>query len=134
MQIKILHLYYDIMNLYGEYGNIVILEDRLKEQGIDVITDKKTISDDIKFNDYDFVYIGCGTEKNQEVVLDHLIIYKDDIKSYIENDKVFLCTGNSYEMFGKKVGDKEALDVFDFEVNRTKDRITSDIIYKFHPI
>ena len=23
---KILHLYYDLMNLYGEYGNVVVLE------------------------------------------------------------------------------------------------------------
>ena len=51
MQIKLLHLYYDLMNLYGEYGNVTILEDRLKEQNIDVIVDKKTISDELNIND-----------------------------------------------------------------------------------
>lgn len=130
MDIKILHLYYDIMNLYGEYGNIAILENRIKEQGFNVIVDKKTIGDSININDYDCIYIGCGTEKNQAVVLDDLKKYIEKIKDYIESGRIFLATGNSYEIFGKNIDGKEVLGVFDFEVTRTKDRITSDIIYK----
>ena len=130
MIIKILHLYYDIMNLYGEYGNLVILEDRIKEQGFSVSVDKKSINDEITFNDYDFIYIGCGTEKNQHVVLEHLKNYKDELKVYIEEGKVILATGNSYEMFGKVIDSEEGLGIFDFEVLRTPDRITSDVIYK----
>lgn len=130
MDIRVLHLYYDIMNLYGEYGNIAILENRIKEQGFNVIVDKKTIGDSININDYDCIYIGSGTEKNQAVVLDDLKKYAESIKDYIESSKFFLATGNSYEMFGKNIDEKEALGIFDFEVTRTKDRITSDIIYK----
>ena len=37
MEIKIFHWYYDIMNLYGEYGNIKILEKHLKDQKLKVI-------------------------------------------------------------------------------------------------
>ena len=126
---KILHWYYDIMNLYGEYGNVKILERHLKDQDIDVIVDKKTLGDEVNLDEYDFVYIGCGTEKNQEAVLEDIKKYKDEIKSYIESDKIFLATGNSYEMFGNLIGKKEGLKIFDFEVERAKDRITSDVIY-----
>ena len=42
MQVKLLHLYYDIMNLYGDYGNVVVLKKYLEDQGASVILDKKT--------------------------------------------------------------------------------------------
>ncbi len=130
MTIKILHLYADIMNLYGEYGNIKVLEHALKLNNINVLVEKKTVDDELLLNDYNMIYIGCGTEKNQEKVLEHLKKYKDDIKKYIENNGIILATGNSYEMFGKQICEKEALGIFDFYVERTKDRITSDVIYQ----
>lgn len=126
---KILHWYYDIMNLYGEYGNVKILEKHLKNQKENVSIDKKTIGEDVDVLKYDFIYIGAGTEKNQEIVLEDIKKYKKEIKEYIESDKLFLATGNSYELFGNLVGKKEALKIFDFEVERTNDRITSDVIY-----
>lgn len=129
MIIKILHLYYDLMNLYGEYANLKVLEKHLCDQGFEVVIDKKTVGEEILFESYDLVYIGAGTEKNEIVVLDDLIKYKDDIKNYIENKKFIIATGNSFEIFGKKIDEKEGLDIFDFEVVRTKDRITSDVIY-----
>lgn len=128
MEIKILHLYYDLMNLYGEYGNVKILEHHLKEMGVDVKTDKKTIGDEIDYLQYDFIYMGSGTEKNQLVVLEDLYANKDKIKQYIEANKYALLTGNSFELLGKKIDDTKALGICDFEVIKTKDRITSDVI------
>ena len=54
MQVKLLHLYYDIMNLYGDYGNVVVLKKYLEDQGASVILDKKTIGDEINVKKYDF--------------------------------------------------------------------------------
>ena len=130
MTIKILHLYYDLMNLYGEYGNVKILEHHLKDIGANVEVDKKTINDEISINDYDFIYVGAGTERNQAVALEDLKRYKEDIKKYIDLGKYALFTGNSFEMLGKKIEKKEALNILDFEVSRAKDRMTSDIIFK----
>lgn len=130
MTIKILHMYYDLMNLYGEYGNIKILEHHLKDSGIDVLVEKKTVNDAINFEEYDFIYIGCGTEKNQKVVLEDLKKYKEDLMKYIDSNKYALFTGNSFEMLGKKIGEENALNILDFEVIRTNDRITSDVIFK----
>ena len=130
MTIKILHMYYDLMNLYGEYGNIKILEHHLKDAGIDVQIDKKTVNDEIKLEEYDFIYMGCGTERNQEIVLNDLMKYKADLKKYIDANKFALFTGNSFEMLGKKINEKEALNILDFETKRATDRITSDVIFK----
>lgn len=130
MAIKMLHLYHDIMNLYGDYGNIVILKKHLEDQGLHVILEKKTIGDAIRFEDYQFIFVGSGTEKNLNVVLEDLRRYQEELKNYVEKGGILLATGNSFEMFGNKLDANEGLKIFDFEVKREKDRITSDIIYE----
>ncbi len=113
--VNILHLYYDLMNLYGEYGNIIALRDAFKQQGIEVNIDKKSLGDTIDFMKYDIVYIGEGSEFNQELVRQDILKYKDDINQYIEKNKILIATGNSYELFGDKIDDKEALGIFHFK-------------------
>lgn len=129
MDIKLLHLYYDIMNLYGDYGNIVILKKYIEDQGFTVTVDKKTIGDEINFNDYQFIFIGAGTEKSMNRTLTDIFRYKEELKRYIDDKGIILATGNSFEMFGKGIDSLEGLNIFDFEVKREKDRTTSDIIY-----
>ncbi len=132
---KILYLYYDIMNLYGESGNIRMIERMLREAGKDVIVDGKTVTDkNIDFEKYDFIYCGCGTERSRDVVLRHLTLFKDSLKKAYESGKVMLFTGNSYEMLGKEitVGDAktEGLGLFDFTVSeQRKDRFSGDVTF-----
>lgn len=128
MEIKLLHLYYDIMNLYGEYGNIKILEQHLKDQGFEVIVDKKSIGETKDFKQYDFIYMGCGTERNQETILKDILEEKEELKSFIEEGKTVLLTGNSFEILGKSIDGKPALELFDFETEHTKNRETADVI------
>lgn len=128
MEVKILHLYYDIMNLYGEYGNIKILEQHIKDQGFDVIVDKKTIGEEKNFSEYDFIYMGCGTEKNQQVILQDIYNEREEFINAIEEGKPMLLTGNSYEILGKSIDGKDALGLFEFETEYGENRITSDII------
>ena len=128
MEIKLLHLYYDIMNLYGEYGNIKILEQHLKDQGFEVIVDKKSIGETKDFKQYDFIYMGCGTERNQETILKDILEEKEELKSFIEEGKTILLTGNSFEILGKSIDGKPALEFLDFETEHTKNRETADVI------
>lgn len=55
---KILHLYHDIMNLYGEYANVSALERMLEKSGVKFTTDRLTLFDNADLGDYDFIYIG----------------------------------------------------------------------------
>lgn len=110
-------------------GNISILKKHMDDQGIDVEIEKKTIDDIIDFNKYDFIFIGGGTEKNLDFVLEDLKNRKNGLEEYINNEKLILMTGNSFEILGKKIDEKNCLEIFDFEVERLKDRKTSDVIY-----
>lgn len=113
--VKILHLYYDLLNLYGESGNIIALRDALLDQGIKPIIDKKSLGDTIDFMQYDIVYLGEGSEYNQDLAREDILKYKDELNSYIESNKILIATGNSYELFGDKINDKDALGIFHFK-------------------
>jgi CobQ-like glutamine amidotransferase family enzyme len=135
MEISILHLYHDLLNLYGESGNVRIMAKHLMDQNLEVKVRHTGIGEEINFTDYDFVYIGSGTEKNQLVALDDLQKYKEDLKSAIDNGLVILATGNSFEIFGQYISDvddtaTEGLKIFNFHSERCEDRITTDIIYR----
>ena len=86
-KIKIAHLYYDLMNLYGENGNIRYLVKSLGEQGIDVEVHFLSMEDKIDFKKYDFYYIGMGSEENKMLV--PLITSNKCLSSSISNT-VFL--------------------------------------------
>lgn len=133
---KILHLYYDIMNLYGEYANISAMDRILQKSGIECQTDRLSIGENAELSKYDFIYIGSGTEKNQKCVLEDFRKYTVTLKSYIDNGGVILMTGNSFEMLGNKITDANSnefggIGISDFSVKeQDKKRITSDAIFK----
>lgn len=128
MTIRVAHLYYDLMNLYGEIGNLKVIEYQLKKQKINVIIDKLSLNDKIEFKKYDLIYIGSGTKKSTLLVLEDLKKYKQQVKEYIENNKFMLVTGNSINVFSKKIGDTEALNIFDFNISYSNARLVGDVI------
>lgn len=122
MKIKILHLYHDIMNLYGEYANVSVLCRHLEDMDIEAELTKASINNDsFNISDYDFVYCGAGTERNRAVVLSDFLNHKDELSDYCKNGGIALFTGNSFEMLGKRIftrtGDElECMALADFEV------------------
>lgn len=129
MKITIGHLYSDLLNLYGDDGNIKALKYHLEEQGINVEIKNMTIGDKKDFSDIDFLYIGSGTENNIILALEDLKNDKDKIKDYLNDNKILLSTGNSIELFGnyiitnKKI---KALGIIDY-VCMHQDRIVKDV-------
>lgn len=134
--IKIAHLYYDLMNLYGESGNIKALKRFIERQGVDVEIHFLTIEDDIDFKKYDLYYLGAGSEECEYIVLSELYRYKDEITSAIEDGKIFLVTGNAFELFGKKIRLKngrniECLGIFDYNAIEAPERLVSELFYEW---
>lgn len=135
MEIKILHLYYDIMSLYGEYANLETLKRRLEAQNnVTVTVDKATVGDTAELSAYDLIYIGSGTEKGELRVLSDAMKYRNAFCSFKNEGKIILATGNGFELFGKSVTcadgtSHEALGLFDYETYLTdKKRTTVDQI------
>ena len=58
--LHICHLYYDILNLYGDNGNIRTMEKRLDWRGIGSKVSRVTFGPVPEDNDYDIIFIGGG--------------------------------------------------------------------------
>ena len=74
--IKILHLYYDLMNLSGEDGNMVAIRDYLDNQNVKYEIDRLSIKDKIDFNKYSLIYIGNGSRESQELARQDILKYQ----------------------------------------------------------
>lgn len=126
--IKILHLYYDLMNLYGEYGNLLVLCDNLEKNHIEYTVDKLSIGDDIDFNSYDFIYCGSGTERKSDLAFNDFIRRKENFIKAFQNNKCILFTGSAMMLLGRKYSDKDGIGLFDFNVLKGDKRISGDVI------
>lgn len=135
MTITIAHLYYDLLNLYGESGNVKALQFQLENQGLNVKIKFLTLGDPLDFTEYDFIYMGAGTEENQRLALKHLMKYKEKVKDAISNGTFFLVTGNSLELFGKCIIDKhekrmKTIHAFDFYTKQENFRMVDEALVK----
>ena len=126
--LKILYLYPDILELYGDFGNIQVLKYRLEQRGINVTIVPYSIGDSAPdFNDYDLVFAGGGADQEQGILSEDLIKYKDNIKEAIDNGVFFLLICGSYQLFGKYYKGVEGniipgLEIFDYYTEAIADR------------
>ncbi len=107
-KLKIAHLYPEVLNLYGDRGNILCLKKRLEWRGIDCEVTEVKLGDNQSLSDFDIFFIGGGQDFEQEVLLNDLRSGKgDSIRSAVEGGKVFLCICGGYQMMGHYYQTKE---------------------------
>lgn len=136
MIIRIGHLYPDMLNLYGDRGNIIALTVRMKSRGIDVQTDAITMGKAFNADDYDILFIGGGQDFEQDVLLDDLKKGKDiEINRAIQNGTPMLAICGGYQMLGKyyKTYDGKMLEymgALDFYTEGKEERMIGNYAYK----
>lgn len=126
--IKVLYLYPDMLELYGDYGNIQVLKYRIESRGYKAIIDRYSIGDVApNFNDYDIVFAGGGADNEQSILAEDLVKYKENIKEAVNNGVFFLLICGAYQLFGKYYKGVEGniipgLEVFDYYTVANPDR------------
>ena len=102
MKLKIAHLYQDLLNLYGDSGNILCLEKRMKWRGIDCRIYRLDSAKLLRDNDYDIVFIGGGQDFEQSLILKDLGSGADVlIRNEIENGTVLLAICGGFQLLGR---------------------------------
>lgn len=112
-KLNICHLYPDILNLYGDTGNILCMQQRLLWRGIDCEVTGSSVGDTLHAQDYDLFFIGGGQDFEQDVLLADASANKQDaIKAAIEEEKVFLAICGGYQILGQyyKTWDGQQMD------------------------
>ncbi len=127
-EIKILYLYPDMLELYGDYGNIQVLKYRMEKRNIKCQIDRYSIGDPKpEFSKYDIVFAGGGADNEQSILSEDLVKYKKEIKEAVQNGVFFLLICGAYQLFGKYYKGVEGniipgLDIFPYYTEAAEDR------------
>ena len=102
MKLTIAHLYPDVLNLYGDGGNIISLTRRLRWRGIECELVDMPIGSTASLSGCDLVFIGGGQDFEQQVLLEDLHRGRDaEIRAAIEDGLTFLTICGGYQMLGQ---------------------------------
>ena len=131
--VNILHMYPDLLNLYGDKGNIECLKKRLEWRGIEVNVKSCTFQDNsIDLDNTDIVFLGGGSDREQKIVCEALLKQKQRLKEYVENSGVLIAVCGGYQLLGKyyQLEDEkiEGLSILDIYTEQGKKRLIGNIV------
>lgn len=66
--LKVCHLYGNLLNTYGDNGNLLILDYYAKQLGINFDVEIVSIYEDFNEDNYDFIFFGGGQDFEQVIV------------------------------------------------------------------
>lgn len=103
MKFVIGYLYGDLMNIYGDTGNIIAFKKRAEWRDIDVEVKNISIGDRLKKGDADLFFFGGGQDQAQELVSRDLIssIKGETIKNEVERGIPLLAICGGYQLLGE---------------------------------
>ena len=107
MELKLIHFYPDLMNLYGSYANLSVLRRALEAMGNTVTVETVQPGQDAALSDADFLFMGAGTERAQKAALADFLRFGEAVKSAAADNCAMLFCGTAMELLGSTVTDAE---------------------------
>ena len=134
--LMIAHLFPDLLNLYGDGGNVRILEQRLRWRGIPVEVKRVNHGEAVDLSGVDLVMLGGGPDREQRLASDELMGMRDQLRAYVEDGGVLLAICGGYQILGHEwlLGDEvvKGLGIVDMTTERASggsgDRLIDNIV------
>lgn len=131
--LRICHLYGNLLNTYGDNGNLLLLQYYAKQMGIQTETEIISIYQPFDEQKYDLVFFGGGQDFEQLIVSKDIQDKKENLIKYIENDGVVLAICGGYQLLGhyyigangEKIAGISALD--HYTLSQDNNRFIGDI-------
>lgn len=101
MKLTIHHLYADMMNLYGDRGNVISLKKRCEWRGIDVEVVNVGLGERVEPTGCDIFLFGGGQDREQSLLAEDLSGSKGaDLRSIVGDGGVVLGVCGGYQLMG----------------------------------
>ena len=131
-KITIGHLYPDLLNLYGDRGNIACMMQRCRWRGIEAETIEYNLGDEIDFGRLDIVLLGGGSDREQMIVCRKLQEIQEAFQAYVEDNGVVIAVCGGYQLLGKyyktKEGVIQGLNLVDLYTEQGEGRLIDNIV------
>ncbi len=134
MHITIGHLYPDLLNLYGDRGNIQCMKKRCEWRGIEVEVKEYMLGDTVEFDKLDIVLLGGGSDREQRIVCTRLLENQKSFQDYVEDGGSVIAVCGGYQLLGHYYdtdeGRMEGLSLVDLYTEQGSPRLISNIVLK----
>lgn len=132
--LRLAHLYGNLLNTYGDNGNILMLNYVAKQLGITLEMEVVSIHESFDPERYQLVFFGGGQDYEQMIVSKDIQDKKEPLTEYIENDGVLLAICGGYQLLGhyyigadgEKIAGIGALD--HYTLSQDNHRFIGDIV------
>ena len=129
--LRIVHLYPDALNLYGDGGNIASLSRRCAWRGIPCRVDQVLMGRELDLTDADIVLLGGGADRDQLAVCHELQAQREKVAAYVADGGVLLAICGGYQLLGHyyMMGEErvEGLHVLDLETTAGATRLIGNV-------
>lgn len=129
--VRIAHLFPELLNLYGDSGNMLVLRRRLAWRGLGCSITEVHMGDRPSLADFDMVFIGGGTDREQRIVCERLLDQRAELASFIEDGGVLAAVCGGYQLLGHsyEMGDEKVagLSLVDLETTRATPRLIGNV-------
>lgn len=136
MELRTAHLYPDVMNIYGDRGNVIALRYRCEARGIGFPLTEVNTGDPFDPADFDLILIGGGQDREQRRIADDLVARGEVLRQAAETGMPMLAVCGGFQLFGHRYIDHDGgvipgIGIFDLETRHPgplADRCIGDVI------
>lgn len=132
MKLTIGYLYPELLNLYGDRGNLCCLQKRLSWRHLDSQILALSPGSPVDFSRLDLLVIGGGSDREMELACRYLPALRPDLKSWIEDGGVLLAICGGYQLLGTcdpADGSKwDSLEILDIHTQWQSKRLVQDTV------
>lgn len=132
MDVRIIHFYPDLMNLYGSYANVSAVKRLLERLGHSVTVETVNPGDSAALSGAGLLFMGAGTERRQAFALEDFARFGADVKALASDGCAMLFAGTAMELLGASVTDaggtvRPGIALADFTAVQGRQRFVEDV-------
>lgn len=109
--LRLAWLYPDLLELYGDTGNITLLRKRCADANVELVVDQYTVGEPAQLDRYDLVFLGGGSDREQQIFYRDLMGRKQAFVDAIEADVVTVLVCGGYQLFGQYYKDTQGTQI-----------------------